>query len=249
MTALFVTVFLASLLGSLHCAGMCGAFLAIAVGNAGSMLPAQLAYHTGRLTTYLILGAVAGTLGRVMDLTGALAGIQPVAVVFAAVFTVGFAAVNLMQLRGIRLFTVPPALTRVSSWAHRAAMSHRPIPRALLIGLATTLLPCGWLYAFAAVAAGTASPPVGAAVMLAFWFGTLPVMTAVGLGVRGVLRLPSARLAVISCAALIVVGAYTVAARAQLSPRLLMNKVQEQRAGTDVSAPPPCCSESDARTP
>ena len=33
MIALLTTVFVASLVGSLHCAGMCGPFVAVAVGN------------------------------------------------------------------------------------------------------------------------------------------------------------------------------------------------------------------------
>ena len=53
MLPLLITVFLASLSGSLHCAGMCGAFVALAVGGAdnaarhqGRVL--QAAYHAGR---------------------------------------------------------------------------------------------------------------------------------------------------------------------------------------------------------
>jgi len=35
MSTLLITVFVASLLGSLHCAGMCGPFLAFVMGGAG----------------------------------------------------------------------------------------------------------------------------------------------------------------------------------------------------------------------
>ena len=57
----YMTIFIASLLGSLHCIGMCGAFTAI---TAGGPKPVQLtiAYHLGRLITYMTLGAVAGSL-------------------------------------------------------------------------------------------------------------------------------------------------------------------------------------------
>ena len=61
MTALVVAVFLASALGSLHCVGMCGAFLAIAftdVPSAGRWR-LSVAYHGGRLVTYTALGVAA----------------------------------------------------------------------------------------------------------------------------------------------------------------------------------------------
>ena len=59
-----------------------------------------------------------------------------------------------------------------------------PPARALVIGLLTTLLPCGWLYAFVATAAGTANPLLGALTMGVFWAGTLPVLVSLGAGVR-----------------------------------------------------------------
>ncbi|MBE7450024.1 MAG: sulfite exporter TauE/SafE family protein [Kofleriaceae bacterium] len=41
--------------------------------------------------------------------------------------------------------------------------------RAALLGLLSAALPCGWLWAFVVVAAGTGSPVGGALVMTAFW--------------------------------------------------------------------------------
>jgi uncharacterized protein len=65
--ALVAAIFLASLLGSLHCAGMCGAFVAIACGRLGNdrsdwrdAVALQTAYHGGRLLTYVTLGMFAG---------------------------------------------------------------------------------------------------------------------------------------------------------------------------------------------
>ena len=68
--------------------------------------------------------------------------------------------------------------------AHGLASKLTPVKRSLVIGLMTGLLPCGWLYAFAIVAAGTAHPLAGAITMAVFWIGTLPVMVAVGTGVQ-----------------------------------------------------------------
>src|SRR6266700_1728996 len=87
MTALVIAIFAASVLGSFHCAGMCGAFLALASGDASGgwrkHMRLQGAYHVGRLISYLALGAAAGSVGRLIDLAGALAGIRPLAAAFA----------------------------------------------------------------------------------------------------------------------------------------------------------------------
>ena len=57
MIALIGAVLVASLLGSLHCAGMCGAFVAFAVigspGHQPSRVALNTAYNLGRLITYL----------------------------------------------------------------------------------------------------------------------------------------------------------------------------------------------------
>ena len=83
MTALTIAIFTASILGSFHCAGMCGAFLAVATGDlggGGAGRPVlQTAYHVGRLVSYLCLGAAAGAAGGVVNIAGGLAGIRPLA--------------------------------------------------------------------------------------------------------------------------------------------------------------------------
>ncbi len=246
MTALFVTVLMTSLLGSLHCAGMCGGFLAIAVGGQDvSPTRTQLAYHGGRFIVYVTLGVIAGMLGQLVDLAGAMAGLQPIAVLFAAATTILFGVVTWLRTRGIRLnlFQPPKAVARLAHRLLDLAIKRRPSTRALIVGLSTTLLPCGWLYAFVAVAAGTASPLAGASVMLAFWLGTVPIMAALGLGVRGAFGFASARLPAISCAALVLVGLYTVLTRAHLAPAALFKSAEASHVegSTTLSVTPACC--------
>ncbi|RMF85708.1 MAG: sulfite exporter TauE/SafE family protein, partial [Planctomycetota bacterium] len=93
MTALIAAVFVASLLGSLHCAGMCGPFVAFAVGaDAGRTGGAwrHVAYHGGRLVTYSLLGVAAGALGAALDLGGAWVGVQRTAAIVAGAIMVLF---------------------------------------------------------------------------------------------------------------------------------------------------------------
>ncbi len=189
MTALIVTVFIASLLGSLHCAGMCGAFVAFAVAAPDDRTPKWLlhaAYNGGRLVTYVTLGGLAGLLGSVVDMGGSLVGVQQVAAALAAATVATFGIVCLLRVKGVRVARIrPPKSMEMALHAgHRRAMQLAPPSRALAIGLLTTLLPCGWLYAFVATAAGTANPLFGAVTMAVFWAGTLPILVALGAGVR-----------------------------------------------------------------
>lgn len=218
MTALIGTVLLASLLGSLHCAGMCGAFVAFAVGSPttpGSRAACAVGYHGGRLVTYALLGAVAGSLGAALDWGGSMIGLSRVAAALAGAMMIGFGVITLLRLRGVRMSGLrPPAwLSRFVGSGQRVAMGFRPLPRATLIGLLTTLLPCGWLWAFAITAAGTGSPAWGAATMAVFWLGTLPVLVALGLGVQKLSGVLGPRLPAITAVALVVVGLLTVVGR------------------------------------
>lgn len=246
MWTLVATVFVASVLGSLHCAGMCGAFLAIALGDGTTpKWAAQGAYHGGRLATYLSLGALAGAAGGAVNLAGGLAGVSQAATVLAGVTLVVFAVVTYLRLRGVAVaMPLPGVLRRASQKGYGAAMRRSPVPRAAIVGLLTTLLPCGWLYAFVAVAAGTASAGGGATAMLAFWAGTLPLMTALGLGVRGAMGTLGAKLPAITCGVLLVMGLVTLTGRAGLSPVRLLAAARAS-SGDAVQAAanttPACC--------
>jgi hypothetical protein len=52
-----------------------------------------------------------------------------------------------------------------------------------MLGLSTTLVPCGWLYAFVATAAASGSFVSGVSVMAAFWLGTVPALLVAGVGI------------------------------------------------------------------
>jgi sulfite exporter TauE/SafE len=218
VTPLIAAIFLASLLGSMHCAGMCGAFLAFAVTpgeepvSKGAL---QAAYHLGRLATYTTLGAVAGTVGHAVDLGGSMAGLQRTAAALAGTMMVVFGLLAVLRVIGVKLprLPVPPIMERALVSGHRAAFDLPPLGRAGATGLLTTLLPCGWLYAFVITAAGTASPARGALAMLVFWAGTLPALIALGTGIQSLTGPLRRRLPLITSLAVMCVGVFTVVTR------------------------------------
>ena len=118
------------------------------------------------------------------------------------------------------------------------------------IGLFTTLMPCGWLYTFAIVAAGTGSPLTGMLVMVAFWAGTLPVMTVVVLGagsMRGRGRWIQAQLPLIMSLLVILTGAFTIVFRGTVSSigsQAVVSGVEslaDQVEALDPNELPCCC--------
>lgn len=228
MLALITTVFVASLLGSLHCAGMCGAFVAFAVGlddpdAARKRARLHAAYNSGRLVTYVTLGAVFGALGGALDLAGSMVGVSRVAAMVAGAALIVFGGSHLLRALGVRLGPARPPRFMQSALraAHRGAMALPPVRRALVIGLMTTLLPCGWLYAFVAASAGTGGAATGALTMAVFWVGTLPILVGVGAGVRAISGPLGARLPVVMPLLVIGAGLFTIFSRLGVSPEAL----------------------------
>jgi uncharacterized protein len=220
--SLVSAVFVTSLLGSTHCAGMCGAFVAFAiVGERQSLARKAMVhamYNAGRLLTYCSLGAAAGSAGSVLDAGGAIVGVQRVAVALAGVCMILFAMISLLRHLGVRVPRVglPDGLNRLAIALHRRIARWPDSARAAATGLLTTLLPCGWLYAFVVVAGGTAHPLLGALVMTIFWLGTLPVLVALGAGLSTLSGPLRARLPVASMIVLLVVGVLSVVGRLAL---------------------------------
>lgn len=250
MTALITVIFLASLLGSLHCVGMCGAFMAVVVGDrTSSRLSTQIGYHGGRLLTYLVLGTIAGVLGQAVDMAGMMAGMQPIAMSLSALVIILFGAISWMRLKGIQLglLRAPAFLQRLAGPGYQFAMTRPPVQRAAIVGLLTTLLPCGWLWTFLVTAAGTAHPAKAAVAMGVFWLGTLPAMVTLGASVRGLLGFAQRRAPTIACVAMIAVGLFALAGRWGLDPAVWAATTHHGHSAADVSlrAKAPCCEVDD----
>lgn len=246
MIALAATVFLASLLGSLHCAGMCGGLVAFYAGEgAGGRggAAAHAAYSIGRLAVYTAIGALAGTLGAAIDgIGGTLAGVQRGAAVLAGLFIAAWGVYSLLLALGVRVPRppVPQAVSRPVARGIRAVAGQPAAVRGLVVGLLTGLLPCGWLWAFAATAAGTGSAAAGALVMAVFWSGTLPVLLALGAGVQTLAGPLRRAVPAVTAVALIVVGLFAVVSRGSRAEAA--QKALSHPATTAADSTPPCCA-------
>lgn len=220
----------------MHCVGMCGPLALWASGCGGECQHRSVAlatglYHTGRLALYALVGLVAGQLGSLLELGGQTLGWQLLTARIAGVVMI---TVGLHQVYRVwrikRLSRKAPAREETAAGATVATpqpglvvkllVKLRPFvfslpfgTRALLVGALTALLPCGWLYLFAMFAAATSSPQQGALVMVAFWAGTLPALTALVLGIQRLSANSRKLLPLVTAVLLVCAGSFTFAGR------------------------------------
>ena len=107
MITIIIAVILASLVGSPHCACMCGPIVALTMGMEGKTGPnrkRQLAlYHFGRLIAYICLGSLASLMGAALDQTGFLLGLQNCSAFLSALILLLFGIISISRVYGYRL--------------------------------------------------------------------------------------------------------------------------------------------------
>ncbi len=221
-------IVIASLLGSLHCVGMCGGLVSFYAGSGAGARATRwaphAAYHLTRLAAYMLLGASAGQLGAALDVVGGRFGLAGLGALSAGAAILGWGVLSILGRQGRprllqpgRAPSGPPKLWRrlesyLATLAHRARQ-RPPLWRASVLGVSSALLPCGWLYAFAVLAAGTGSAGRGALLLAAFWSGTVPALLGLGLGIERISQTLRAFVPRLSAVLLILVGIFNVASR------------------------------------
>jgi sulfite exporter TauE/SafE len=247
----WAAIFVASLLGSLHCVGMCGGFVAMVAGtgaNEGGRAAAMIAYQSTRGLTYVLLGALAGLLGAGIERGGALLGIQQIAGPLMGVALIVLAIRSLASRRpsGESLIVLrgPAARVGVVAKARLAlarSLRERGARAAAAAGLLTALLPCGWLWAYLLFAAGTGTPLAGAIAMLVFWLGTIPALLGVGLLAGQLSRRLGRHAPRVTAVLMLTLGLLALAGK--LGPPPSTNTEVEPEPEPSITAPPstaPC---------
>lgn len=164
--------FVAGLVTSLHCAGMCGPLACSLMPMRGDRTDARTVstvYHVARLAGYATLGALAGGVGRA-PLTWVSQSAWRWLPWLLVIFFVALA------FRWDRYLPKIAALGKVT-WKLQFWLRGRSrVEAAAALGLATPLLPCGPLYFIVALALLSGSALRGVEVMLAFGLGTVPLL-------------------------------------------------------------------------
>ncbi len=206
-------IFFSGLLGASHCIGMCGPF-ALVIGAASDSTKEnvlrQILYGFGRIFTYCFLGATAGFVGqRFTTLGGPLVNASAVLAVVAGTFLIyqGLATAGVIRRR-IGFKGSETGCTAAPIF--RTFLTSRRRGHMFLAGLVTGFLPCGLLYGMLALAAGTGSLVSGLSVMSVFGLGTLPLMTATGVGGSLVSLAARKKLLAVAAWSVVMAGVITV---------------------------------------
>jgi sulfite exporter TauE/SafE len=181
MPALAAAAFAAGLFGGVHCAGMCGGIVGtLAVDARGPRIGRQLLFNTGRIASYVLVGAAAGAL---LPAQLALFVVANLFMILLGLYIAGWGRLVL-------------GLERVGAiaWKHIQPFARSLLPidsprKALAAGLLWGWVPCGLVYSMLALAAASGTSLDGALVMLAFGVGTLPNLLAAGFAAQKVFAL------------------------------------------------------------
>jgi sulfite exporter TauE/SafE len=172
------TAFILGVVGSGHCAGMCGPLvLGLPGGQArGTFFVGRVAYNGGRIITYCVLGAIFGFVGQTL----LLAGIQRwLSIGLGIILLVGLFSSRKLGLQGPVSLLVE-RLKRAMS----VLLRQRSVASLGWLGLLNGLLPCGLVYVACAGATATNHVLSGAQYMAAFGLGTTPMLLAISFSGR-----------------------------------------------------------------
>lgn len=183
----WVSAILLGLVGSLHCAGMCGP-LAIAlplqtstpkpgnISSSAAFLLGRFAYNGGRIITYCLIGVIFGLAGK----TFLMAGVQQwLSIALGIALLAG-----LFASRRLALWQPVTALVETLKHPMARLLRQRSLTSLGILGLLNGFLPCGLVYVAAAGATATGGIFSGAQYMALFGLGTVPMMLGISLSGR-----------------------------------------------------------------
>ncbi|RYZ97250.1 MAG: sulfite exporter TauE/SafE family protein, partial [Moraxellaceae bacterium] len=178
--AILLSLFTLGLVSSAHCIGMCGGIM----GALSMAVPANararrwmilVAYNLGRITSYALMGLLAGFFAEQFAALGGGSVLRVLAGV-------------LLIVMGLYLADWWRGLTKLETlgrylWVYIQPLGKRlmpvsTIPKALLLGALWGWLPCGLVYTALAMSMTQPAPTLAASSMLAFGVGTLPAVLA-----------------------------------------------------------------------
>lgn len=197
----FLGPFLFGLVGSAHCLGMCGPLIlayslhlrTASPVPASGVLPASaahhLAFHSGRLFTYSLLGALAGAITQIPALRDVFAGLRNGVTLGGGLLMIFF-GLGLAGAFSPRSLFPPWQPGAKGLGLFRRLFLSRGFLSRLALGFLSGFLPCMLSFAMIVKAATTASYFLGFLTMFLFGLGTLPALFLTGfsasfLSVRG----------------------------------------------------------------
>lgn len=167
---------LLGLMGSVHCIGMCGP-LVMSIhtrnGQNKSNIGYQAAYHFGKITAYLIIGLIFGSIGQSLHV---FLSQQKLSILLGIGFILYFLFSHFKFGNSSYLFA--SKLTQVSRF-FTSIVEQKSLPKLFLSGLGNGFLPCGLVYTAASASIASGHWETSLWFMFGFGLGTIPSLTSV----------------------------------------------------------------------
>jgi sulfite exporter TauE/SafE len=190
-----VLLFFASLLGSAHCVGMCGPYVALCAtrlapveAGGSARLAGRLLFNAGRVATYVAIGALVGAFGQVVLAAGERARLGGFVAVAAGSAAILFGVALAGWIRDPAIVFTKLGLDALIRGGAQSAFRAPQFLSPVLLGALQGSFPCALVYGAASRAAVAGSGPAGALVMLIFGLGTVPAIFALSSVSPGLLR-------------------------------------------------------------
>ncbi|MGJ1420407.1 sulfite exporter TauE/SafE family protein [Sphingobacterium spiritivorum] len=175
MTYYYLAFFM-GLLGSLHCAVMCGPLLMAFQGGqqmSWTVVFNKILYQSGRILTYGLLGVVLGLFGNLASIQGW----QQWMSLLTGSILIGIGLFHLYGKQNSKFAKwqttfITPFAKLMGRWLYRPGGS-------FVAGILNGLLPCGMVYMALAAALNAATVSGSFMFMVLFGTGTLPLLLAV----------------------------------------------------------------------
>ncbi len=187
--SIYITAFIVGFLGGVHCLGMCGGVVGALTFNLKPVvqlswwrtLPYLLGYNAGRISSYVVIGALFGFLGASLTSLAQFLPVQQGLQVLAGIFMVILG----LYLGGWWNGVVAVEKVGVGVWQRIQPLTKKLIPvknlpQAWAYGFVWGWIPCGLVYSMLIMALMSGGAIEGGLVMLAFGIGTLPNLLLMG---------------------------------------------------------------------
>src|ERR1035437_1133437 len=176
--AFLLTAFFLGLMGSIHCAGMCGP-IALSLPLQGNTFAQKLGggflYTIGKAAMYAIMGFLFGLLGQGFVFIGFqkwIAIVMGIIMILSVIVPSLFHSIHISFARRF-LQKIRAQFSKLFTIKSKSSL--------LFLGILNALLPCGLVYLAIAGSIGTGNALMGMLFMFCFGLGTIPMLLTITL--------------------------------------------------------------------
>lgn len=233
----YTTIFAVAFLGSIgHCIGMCGGFIlaysSAKIGEDWSKTHQGIAhflYNIGRVTSYVILGAIFGLIGSAFVVSLSTWGVLLIIVGFMMILM----GLSLMgKLKFLSALEANISQYKIYGFLFRKLIHSKSLPSFYGLGVLNGFIPCGLVYIFGTFALASGSMLKGMLIMAVFGVATIPTLFTFGF-IASFIQKSSLRKIALSIASILVIayGVFSLLKGTMMivKPEMLKDKIERMK--------------------